>query len=319
MPVPPVTPVDGLLLVDKAAGMSSHAVVSRARRALGTRAVGHAGTLDPMATGLLVLGVGEGTKLLHHIVADDKYYEAVVQLGVATDSLDADGQIVGHAPVPVDLSPDAVRGAAAGLMGVTQQRAPTVSAIKRDGEPLYRKVRRGEAVEAPLREVTLHALQVDAAEGDSVVLRVHCGKGYYVRALARDLAARLGTVGHLTMLRRTRSGIHDVRDAIPTALLQAAATAPALRAQVRAKVIPPGEAATALMPGLRVDDAGVVHLRHGRPASLQHALAGAPLPAMPADPVALLDAEGQLVAVGRVADGHMHVRRGFAPRAALPV
>src|SRR5262245_5092343 len=183
----------GVLIVDKAEGPTSHDVVRLARRVFGTRAVGHAGTLDPMASGVLVLGIGEGTKLLAHLGADDKRYAARVTLGAETDTLDALGQVTARAPVPAGLDLAQVRTAAQGFLGTITQRAPEYSALKQGGEPLYARVRRGEAVTAPEREVMVHALAIESVGADSIQLTLHCGKGFYVRSLARDLARALGT------------------------------------------------------------------------------------------------------------------------------
>jgi tRNA pseudouridine55 synthase len=235
--------VHGLLLVDKPAGPTSHDVVAWARRALGTRAVGHTGTLDPAATGLLVLLVGEATKLAAYLVADDQRYDAVVALGAETDTLDAAGAIVATAPVPPDLDEAAIRAALQGLLGRRPQVVPAYSAVKRDGRPLHERARRGEIADLPAREVTLHAAEVTGlawrvdADGAAVVptsgagerrspgtpcaqdaarearpralevaLRLHTGSGYFVRSLARDLGRALGTRGHLRSLRRIAAG-----------------------------------------------------------------------------------------------------------------
>lgn len=209
----------GILLVDKPGGITSHDVVARARRALGTRKIGHAGTLDPMATGLLVLGVEGATRLLTFIVGADKTYEATILLGVETDSDDADGAETARADAAaVDAVTDAaIVAAIAPLTGEIDQVPSRVSAIKVQGRRAYDLVRAGEEVELAARRVTVsrfEVLRTRRAPGAIVLdVVVDCSSGTYIRALARDLGAALGIGGHLTALRRTRIGHFDVADA----------------------------------------------------------------------------------------------------------
>jgi len=196
---------DGLVVVDKPASWTSHDVVARTRRLAGTRKVGHAGTLDPMATGVLVLGVGRATRLLGHLALTDKQYRASVRLGVTTTTDDADGEIAGERDAS-GVEDVALRAAMAALTGLVQQVPSAVSAIKVDGVRSYARVRRGEAVELPARPVTVGAFALLARRGDDLDVEVTCSSGTYVRALARDLGAALGVGGHLTALRRTRVG-----------------------------------------------------------------------------------------------------------------
>ncbi len=205
--------MDGILLVDKAKGPTSHDVVARVRRALSQRSVGHAGTLDPMATGLLVIGLGEGTKLLAALTDDDKAYEARIELGTSTDTLDAEGTVTETAAVPT-FDRATVERAVLDFVGTHLQVAPAYSAIKRDGRPLYELARRGEVVDAPTREVVLRTVAVGEISDRFIDIRMECGKGFYVRSFARDLAAALGTLGHLSALRRLASGGHRVNDAL---------------------------------------------------------------------------------------------------------
>jgi len=208
---------DGILLLDKPSGISSHSAVSAVRRALGTRKVGHAGTLDPAATGLLVMGVGTGTRLLTFLVGLDKVYEASMRLGIGTDSEDADGMVVQSPGYTGDLGE--IAAAAADIFtGKILQRPSSVSAIKIDGKRSYQRVRDGEDVQLPLRQVTIFDLRVVATRPATqdgvpvvdvdVVTRV--SSGTYVRALARDLGQRLGSAGHLVALRRTAVGPFDI-------------------------------------------------------------------------------------------------------------
>jgi tRNA pseudouridine55 synthase len=208
---------DGLVIVDKAAGWTSHDVVARLRRLAGTRRVGHAGTLDPMATGVLVVGVDRATRLLAHLLSSDKAYTATVRLGQATRTDDADGEVISAAS-PAGLTEDAVRAAILTLTGEIQQRPSAVSAIKVRGQRSYKRVRAGEDVDLPARPVTVRrfeALAFDRPRADlvDVDVGVECSSGTYVRALARDLGVELGVGGHLRTLRRTRVGPFTVEDA----------------------------------------------------------------------------------------------------------
>jgi tRNA pseudouridine55 synthase len=201
---------EGLVIVDKPAGWTSHDVVARLRKLAATRRVGHAGTLDPMATGVLVVGVGTATRLLHHLVLTDKAYSATVRLGQATVTDDADGAVCSAASA-AGVDEPAVRAAMAGLTGDIDQVPSAVSAIKVDGRRAYRRVREGEVVELPPRPVSVHRFEATrfhrpTAQLLDVDVQVECSSGTYVRALARDLGTALGVGGHLTALRRTRVG-----------------------------------------------------------------------------------------------------------------
>jgi tRNA pseudouridine55 synthase len=209
-----MTTNNGLLLVDKPRGMTSHDVVARVRQILHEKKVGHAGTLDPMATGLLVLAVGPSTRLLRFAQSETKRYSGAVKFGVATDSLDADGEVIEERPVP-ELTIDLVDEAAAAMLGRQEQVPPMVSAIKIEGQRLHQLARRGIEVERPAREITVAAFSLRASDDPSVWrFDVECSVGTYVRVLLSDLARRLGTIGHLVELRRTQSGSHSVSDAV---------------------------------------------------------------------------------------------------------
>lgn len=247
---------NGILLVDKPDGVTSHDVVARARRALNTRKIGHAGTLDPMATGLLILGVGPATRLLTFIVGLDKTYEATIRLGASTDSDDADGTEIARADAAVlaAVTPDAVSAGIAALTGRIQQVPSTVSAIKVGGKRAYDLARAGEQVELKAREVTVSRFAVTrmrtAAEGIDLDVVVDCSSGTYIRALARDLGADLGVGGHLTALRRTRIGPFDVAAAVDIAPDAALAS--------------PAEVAAAVLGALPVTAEEARDLRHGK-------------------------------------------------------
>ena len=198
-------PTSGLVVVDKAGGMTSHDVVARVRRLAGARKVGHAGTLDPMATGVLVLGINRATRLLGHLLLTDKSYDATVRLGVTTTTDDAEGEVTSTASTE-DVTDAAVREALAGFVGQIEQVPAAVSAIKVDGRRSYDRVRSGEQVELQSRPVRIDEIRVHDVVRDEVRFSVRCSSGTYVRALARDLGERLGTGGHLTALRRTAVG-----------------------------------------------------------------------------------------------------------------
>ncbi|WP_084127168.1 tRNA pseudouridine(55) synthase TruB [Demequina sp. NBRC 110054] len=285
---PSVEPTPGLLLVDKPQGWTSHDVVGRARRLAGTRKVGHAGTLDPMATGLLVLGIGRATKLLTYITGHDKAYEATIRLGQSTVTDDAEGDVTSSADASGVTDKEIAAGVAA-LTGDIMQRPSSVSAIKVDGKRSYARVRGGEDVELPERPVTVSRFEVlEARRHDEVVdvdVVVDVSSGTYVRALARDLGAALGVGGHLTALRRTRIG------RIP---LTEAATLDELTAKVDAgeslPLLPLGPAAAATLPPVPISDDDARALGYGQWIESDAGSEG--------EHLALLDARGDLIALG---------------------
>ena len=194
----------GFLNIDKPQGITSHDVVARVRRLAGMKRVGHAGTLDPLATGVLVVGLGRATRLIEYIVGQPKTYLTTVRLGQATDTYDADGDVVQERPVAV--SDSAFVAALDQFRGEIEQIPPMFSAIKRDGQPLYKLARQGKTVERKARRITIDALEVVKRSGDDVTLRVGCSTGTYIRSLAHDLGESLGCGGHVVMLRRTAVG-----------------------------------------------------------------------------------------------------------------
>jgi len=200
---------DGLVVVDKPAGWTSHDVVARLRRLAETRKVGHAGTLDPMATGVLLVGIGRATRLLGHLALTDKAYDATIRLGITTTTDDAEGEVVATMD-PADVRDDDVRAAAAALTGDIAQVPSSVSAIKVGGVRSYARVRAGQQVELAARPVRVSVFDVIRRDGADIDARVVCSSGTYVRALARDLGAALGVGGHLTALRRTRVGPYRI-------------------------------------------------------------------------------------------------------------
>ncbi len=204
----------GLLVIDKAPGMTSHDVVAIARGALKIKKIGHCGTLDPMATGVLMLLINKATKLQDKLMAEDKVYEGSLKLGITTDSQDADGDPVEVKVVP-DYSDEDIRNAFKTYLGDFEQLPPMVSAIKKDGVRLYKLARQGKVVERDLRPVNVSDFQINSIELPVIDFTVHCSKGFYVRTYAHDIGAVLGCGAHLTGLRRTRSGKFDLTNSIP--------------------------------------------------------------------------------------------------------
>jgi tRNA pseudouridine55 synthase len=248
---------NGLVVVDKPAGLTSHDVVGRIRRLAGTRKVGHAGTLDPMATGVLVVGVGRATRMLGHLALGDKSYAATIRLGAFTVTDDADGEVVGGADAS-GVTPAALATETAALTGEIRQVPSTVSAVKVGGVRSYARVRSGEQVELKARVVTVERLDVvdSRLEGSylDVDVEVDCTAGTYVRAIARDLGAALGVGGHLTALRRIRVGPFG---------LDVAHTLEELAAEWA--LMPLADAAAATFPRLDVDADTAVRAAHGAP------------------------------------------------------
>jgi tRNA pseudouridine55 synthase len=250
VPRPPAP--DGLLVVDKPAGWTSHDVVARCRRLAGTKKVGHAGTLDPMATGVLVLGVGRATRLLGHLALTDKAYDATIRLGTTTVTDDAEGDVVEQRDAS-GVCDDAIARALAALTGALSQVPSSVSAVKVGGVRSYARVRAGEQVELAARDVTVSRFALLGRRGDDLDVTVECTSGTYVRALARDLGAALGVGAHLTALRRTRVGPFD---------LARARTLDELADHLQ--VVPLHDAVSAAFPRRELDDDEAVALSYGK-------------------------------------------------------
>lgn len=293
----------GLMVVDKPAGMTSHDVVERVRAILGER-VGHAGTLDPQATGVLLLCVGSATRLARFLQGHDKVYEGVVRFGQATDTYDAQGEPVGD-PVPVpELERDRVQEALQGFTGEIEQVPPVYSAKKVRGQPSYRRARRGESVQPKPVEVRIYAIELLDLGAEEVRLRVHCGAGTYVRTLAHDLGAALGCPAHLAALRRTHSGTFDLADAIGWSDIgQSSADELRRRVLPAAEMLPDWpaavvgpEGAAAVANGGMVEAGWIVDRRPG----LQRA---GTAPAAPEGWVRLLDENGRMLAAGEMVPG----------------
>jgi tRNA pseudouridine55 synthase len=267
----------GLVVVDKPAGLTSHDVVSRLRRILGTRRIGHAGTLDPMATGVLVCGIGRGTKLLGHLALDTKAYTATIRLGATTSTDDVEGEVLDRVDAG-GVSDAAISAGMAALSGPIEQVPSSVSAIKVDGQRAYARVRAGEQVVLAARPVTVSDFTLLARRGGELDVAVECSSGTYVRALARDLGAALGVGGHLTRLRRTRVGGFDLAQASTLETLARDLT-----------VVPIDDVARVSFPTHVAAPERADLVRHGRP-----------LPATDlgtAGPVAVMTQTGQFLAL----------------------
>jgi tRNA pseudouridine55 synthase len=281
--------MNAIVLVDKPAGMPSAEVVRRVKALVKPARVGHLGTLDPFATGLLPLMIGEATKLAPFLEGGDKRYKGAIALGAETDTLDREGEITRTAPVR-SLTEDQLAEVARRFTGSIEQVPPVFSAIKRGGVPLYRRARRGEEVEAPpARTVTISHLELKLTAGDTLEFTMTCGPGTYARSLARDIALALGTVGHLKELRRLASRPFSIDDAVSLdAVLEA------LRAGEggNLRAIALGEA-VGEMPAVSVDAAAVERLRNGDSRALDGVVPAA------GGLFRVLDGDRRLVAIAR--------------------
>jgi tRNA pseudouridine55 synthase len=296
----------GILLVDKPQGVTSHDVVARTRRLLGTRKVGHAGTLDPMATGLLLLGVDSATRLLTYLVGLDKEYTATIRLGVATDTDDAEGEVVATRDAS-GVTDAAITAGIGELTGAIEQVPSTFSAIKVDGRRAYDRARSGEQVQLSARPVTIHAFELLASrrDGDAVDLdvRVACSSGTYIRALARDLGTGLGVGGHLTALRRTRVGPFAVADAVPLPDPREHPEA------VAPELLEPADVAAQLFPVVHLDADQTRDLAHGKRVELDEP---------DTDLAAALTPDGRLAALIELRRGRARVLLGVRTSEVLP-
>ncbi|MFR9775498.1 tRNA pseudouridine(55) synthase TruB [Micromonospora sp. MS34] len=290
---------DGLIVVDKPAGMTSHDVVVRIRRLARTRRVGHGGTLDPMATGVLVIGVGRATRLLTYVIGAGKSYTATIRLGQATVTDDAEGEVLATTPTS-GITDDAVRAALLALTGEIDQVPSAVSAIKINGERAYKRVREGESVELPARRVTVSRLDVLAIRRDSpdvvdVDVDVTCSSGTYIRAIARDAGLALGVGGHLTALRRTAVGGFPLAEA---------ATLDELEQRAPDVVnLPLDAAADRFFPRRDATAEEARILSHGGPLN----------PADIAGPYAVFGPDGGLIAIVSERDGRARAEIVLAP------
>ena len=290
---------DGLIVVDKPGGMTSHDVVARIRRLARTRRVGHGGTLDPMATGVLVIGVGRATRLLTYVIGAGKSYAATIRLGQATVTDDAEGDVIATTAT-AGVTDDAVRAALAALTGEIDQVPSAVSAIKINGERAYKRVRDGESVDLPARRVTVSRLDVLAIRRDTpdvvdVDVDVTCSSGTYIRAVARDAGLALGVGGHLTALRRTAVGGFALAEAATLAQLEQRAP--------EVVNLPLDAAAARFFPRRDATAEEARTLSHGRPLA----------PAGIAGPYAVFDPAGGLIAIVSERDGRARAEIVLAP------
>jgi len=287
--------IDGLVIVDKPSGWTSHDVVGKMRRLAGTRKVGHAGTLDPMATGVLVLGIGRATRLLGYLAAHDKDYNATIRLGQCTVTDDAEGDVTGGASADGIAESD-VRAAVMSFVGAIEQVPSSVSAVKVGGVRSYTRVRAGEDVELPARRVTVSLFEVKDLRRPTPALldvdvSVTCSSGTYIRALARDLGDTLEVGGHLTALRRTRIGDIAVSEAHTLDELEATLT-----------VLPLADAVRSSFPTRTVTGDDAVGVRHGRPLAMNGERG----------PTGIFDAEGAVLALMEPRSGSLRVLVGFS-------
>lgn len=284
--------VDGVLLLDKPLGLTSNDALQKARRLFSAAKGGHTGTLDPLATGLLPLCFGEATKFSADLLDADKTYEAVLKLGVTTDTGDAEGAVTGT--VAVDAAESAILSVLPRFVGDIRQIPPMHSALKRDGRPLYELARQGIEVERAPRAVTVHAIDCLDFAGGLLTLRVACSKGTYIRVLAADIGQALGCGAHLTALRRTRVGDLDLAGAVTLAELEA------LDEAERAGCLQPVDALLRNLPVVSVAGEAAERFRHGNPVDLQPGLGGK----------IRVYADGRLIGVGEPgSDGRLWPKR----------
>jgi tRNA pseudouridine55 synthase len=254
-----MTAIEGVLVVDKPPAMTSHDVVNGVRRVAGLRRVGHAGTLDPLATGVLLVCVGRATRLVEYLVGQPKTYVTAVQLGQTTNTYDADGEVVAERPFS-HITRDTIAQALTAFRGPIQQKPPIYSAIKKDGQPLYKLARRGETIDVPVRAVTIYELSLLSVTLPIIELEMTCSSGTYVRSLAHDLGEALGCGGHVTALRRTAVGDFKVQNAVPLATLTPDNVSDYLL---------PTETAVAHLPALHLNSDEIEDIQHGRPIARQ--------------------------------------------------
>ena len=298
MASPPGGP-EGILLVDKPAGWTSHDVVAKARRLCGQRRIGHTGTLDPMATGLLVLCLGRATRLVEYMAGHDKAYEGEIVLGATTGTDDAEGQVIGRAEVP-QVDDGTLRGLEQRFSGRLSQRPPAYSAIKVGGKRAYAVARSGGTVDLPEREIVIHRLELELVAPDRLRVRVECGAGTYVRSLARDVGEALGCGGHLAALRRHRAGPFAVGQAVTLDVLADLVAA----GRLELVLLPPDE-------GMLDRPAAIVEASRAR--LLAHGMALEVTPGVSAEgPLRVYDTGGAFTGVGQLAAGTLRAGKILA-------
>ena len=284
--------MDGALLLDKPVGVTSNAALQRAKRALGARKAGHAGTLDPLASGLLVVLFGEATKFAGPLLESEKEYLATLKLGEKTSTGDAEGKVLETRRV--DVTGEQIRKTLAAFRGEIEQMPPMHSALKRDGVPLYKLARRGESVERRPRRVRIEELELLKLAPPLLEIRVRCSKGTYVRTLAEDIGAALGTGAHLAALRRTAAGRFRLAEAIDLPSLEALAPA-----QRKERLLPLGSLLSQL-PRVELDAAAAAKLRNGQAVKLA---------VLPEGVAAVFGPGGALIGLGRADAGSLRPLR----------
>jgi tRNA pseudouridine55 synthase len=301
--------MNGFVVIDKQPGVTSHDVVNRVRRILGTRKVGHTGTLDPFATGVLPVAVNEGTKSIPFLNEGLKGYDALLRLGVKTDTLDMTGRVL-HEADGTAVCPDRLEAVVESFLGEISQVPPMYSAIKRDGQPLYKLARKGQEVERQPRLVRIDALEILSVRLPLVALRIVCSRGTYVRSLADDMGAALGCGAALQELRRTVSGPFDIASSVTLEGLEEAVREGRAEALCRTPYVALGH-----LEDIPLNDAGLAKVGHGRAPGLEETLA-ATWPACSSPHLVRLSFEGKLVAVAELSplDGggfHVTLKRVF--------
>lgn len=287
--------LEGVLNVDKPQGLTSHDVVSVVRRLAKLRRVGHAGTLDPLATGVLLLCLGRATRLVEYLMGQPKQYEAAVRLGQETNTYDAEGEVVAERPFN-HISAADIANALTQFRGPIQQQPPMYSAIKKDGQPLYKFARKGQEVERPFRTVHLYHLELTAWEPPFLHLALTCSSGTYVRSLAHDVGQLLGCGGHITALRRTAIGEFMVADAVPLEALTPDTLPDYLR---------PPETAVRHLPPLQLNEADTRALQMGQPVLRQSAHPDQP-------EIRIYDPNDEFIGIAALKDEYWQAKKIFA-------
>lgn len=295
--------MNGILLVDKPTGPTSFDVVKTVRRAMGLRKVGHAGTLDPLACGLLVVCVGQGTRLVPYLMDSEKRYLTTVALGTQTDTDDSTGRVIAQAPVPT-IDKESLATILEGFTGVISQVPPRFSALKKDGEAMYKKARRGEDIAPEPRNVTIHSISITRISRMEIGLDIRCGKGTYIRSLARDLAKALGTEGHLSSLRRTFTSGFDIVDAVHMDHLDNLAG----RGELESKIISPADALHTY-PRVEILPEDQLFVSDGRPIDAGNY--GVTRESDSGGIVCLTREDGLLFAIARLDEGQFKMERVF--------
>jgi len=288
----------GLLLIDKSAGMTSHDVVRRVRRIFKTRKVGHGGTLDPLATGVLPVAIGDGTKILQFLLAEDKSYRATFKLGITTDTFDSEGQILLERPVPEFTSAD-LETVCAEFRGQIEQLPPMFSALKKDGVPLYKLARQGKTVARELRQVTISRLDLIHNDLQTVTIEVDCSKGTYIRTLISDIGEQLGCGAHLTALRRLQSGEFSIDECLTLEELQ--------QMEEPSSVLYSLDEALRNYPAVQLDAAAAAALKFGIPPEAHQVVA---MEELISGNLIRLQVENRLTAIARYAPLRTKETRG---------